>query len=465
MKAAFDHAVLTDFGSTYTKVAAVDLARGEILLSARFPSTVHTDARIGLSMCFDAARKVLGEQKFLAAVKLSSSSAAGGLRMGVIGLSHTLSLRAGENAAFGAGAKILRTFSGRLKREDVEELEKLPLEILLFLGGYENGSRAALLHNAGMLAASDLHIPVIYAGNSAVSREVRQELIRGNKECYIVPNIIPGVGQLEKEAAEEIIRDIFLKRIINMKGLDRVSGMLDRMVMPTPAAVLSAGELLSRGTASQAGLGPLMIVDIGGATTDIHSFADQVPYEGARIIGSPEPYGIRTVEADLGMRESSGTLLKAIREGRAGGRQEAAPEGAEEVVQKWLLDHDALAETEAERSADLFLARGACRIAARRHAGWLEPVHSAGVKNIQKGKNLTSVRTVIGTGGPLIFGGRAGEILGEICRKPGEENRLLPGKIETYLDADYVLFAGGLLREIDDDIALTVMKKSLTPFG
>ena len=55
------YAVLLDFGSTYTKVACVDLAGQEVVLTDKFPSTVHSDAMINLGECFDAARKVMSE--------------------------------------------------------------------------------------------------------------------------------------------------------------------------------------------------------------------------------------------------------------------------------------------------------------------------------------------------------------------------------------------------------------------
>ena len=55
--------------------------------------------------------------------------------------------------------------------------------------------------------------------------------------------------------------------------------------MPTPAAVLAAGTLLSEGSATQKGLGKLMMVDVGGATTDVYSFNENKPYPGARLMG------------------------------------------------------------------------------------------------------------------------------------------------------------------------------------
>lgn len=85
------HAILIDFGSTFTKVAVADLAAGRMVATGRFPSTVRTDARIGLGQCFGLAKEAIGADAFEKAVKLSSSSAAGGLRMAVVGLTPTLS--------------------------------------------------------------------------------------------------------------------------------------------------------------------------------------------------------------------------------------------------------------------------------------------------------------------------------------------------------------------------------------
>lgn len=455
------YVILIDFGSTYTKLVVADLHHRQPVLTDHFPSTVATDARIGLEQCFQAARSAIGDREFEAALKLSSSSAAGGLRMAVVGISKTLSLQAGKIAAFGAGAKILKTYSGRLKEEDLQELSELSLEIILFCGGYEKGNTTVLLHNATALAQSNLRVPIIYAGNSAVAPEVRRLFVLNHKEHYTARNIIPEVGTVDKEPVEEIIRHVFLKRIINMKGLEQVSSMLDRMVMPTPAAVLRGGELLSQGTGRYQGLGDLMIIDVGGATTDIHSYARQLPYEGAKIVGATEPYAKRTVEGDLGLRESAGSLAAEIGLERIC-REANASEEVRKIIDEWSSQKGGLAQNRLELAIEQVLARGAVQISARRHAGWIERTVSSGRKTIQHGKNLTGVQTIIGTGGPLVFANNPAEILSRALRHPSRErDKLLPEKVTFYLDQDYVFFAGGLLREVDEGAAFLLMKNSL----
>ena len=456
------YAVLLDFGSTYTKVTVVDRQARRVVLTGRTPSTVASDARIGLTRCLDMVREAIGPAELDRAVRLASSSAAGGLRMGVVGLSRTLSTQAARSAAFGAGGKLLAAFAGRLTPADVAALESLPLEILLLCGGYEGGGVAAVLHNAALLAGSALRCPVIYGGNSAAGEEVRRLLAREGRECWITGNLIPAVGELRTGPAEDIIREVFLRRIINMKGLDGISGLLDRVVMPTPAAVLTGAELLSRGTAETPGLGEFMLIDVGGATTDVYSCGDPPPFEGAKPVGAPEPYAKRTVEGDLGMRESSPSLFREIGPDRMVRETGLDGENLQAVLDRWTGTHEALAETGAERAADRALTGGAVRLSVRRHAGRVEAVFSAGVRAVQHGKNLTGVRTVIGTGGPLLFGPGGRDALRQALRQPEDPPEvLLPPQAEFRLDRDYVFYAAGLLREIDPEAALAVLYASI----
>ncbi len=459
---AMRNILLIDFGSTFTKITVVDQVGRRVVHSACVPSSVRTDACVCLEQCLDSARAVIGAVAVDKAVKLSSSSAAGGLRMAVIGLSHTLSATAGRNAAFGAGAKILGTFVGELRPQDIQDLERLNAEIILFCGGYENGCVAPLLHNAEMLSEGSINAPVIFAGNSRAAQAVRAILQRRNKECFVVDNIIPDVGRLNVGPTERIVRDVFMTRIVNMKGLDKVKHRLGEVLMPTPTAVLEAGMLLSTGLPGNEGLGPLMIVDVGGATTDIHTYVEQSAFEGARLLGALEPYARRTVEADMGVRESSGSLADEIGRNNMAERL-GIPIGLFlAAIEKRLGDTKYVPDNEWERRIDQALASGAVHVAARRHAGRIEYVHSCNCTALQRGKNIRPVRTIIGTGGPLINSKeprRALENVLPISQK--DATILLPAAEEFYLDKRYIFYAAGLLKSYDADLALDIMKTSL----
>ena len=62
-------------------------------------------------------------------------------------------------------------------------------------------------------------------------------------------------------------------------------------------------------------IGELVVLDIGGATTDVHSIARGAPTEPGLVKkGLPEPYVKRTVEGDLGMRYNASTIVQVAGE-------------------------------------------------------------------------------------------------------------------------------------------------------
>ncbi len=84
------------------------------------------------------------------------------------------------------------------------------------------------------------------------------------------------------------------------------------MVLPTPMAVLEGIRLGADGTASEKGWGDMLVVDVGGATTDVHSIGNGLP-AGENVIarGLAEAYAKRTVEGDLGIRFNAATIWRA----------------------------------------------------------------------------------------------------------------------------------------------------------
>jgi uncharacterized protein (TIGR01319 family) len=168
------------------------------------------------------------------------------------------------------------------------------------------------------------------------------------------------------------------------------------------------------------------------------------------------------VEGDLGLRESSNSLIKEIGIQNFINEVAYSIDDVNKVINKWITKNKELATSKIEVKVDQALAKGAVRISARRHAGWIEHISSSGLKAIQHGKNLTEIKKIIGTGGPIIYSREPKEILSQVIRSRNKEpDVLLPEHSTFYLDKDYVLFAGGLLNEVDKDIAFLLMKNSL----
>jgi sugar (pentulose or hexulose) kinase len=70
--------IFIDFGSTYTKVVAIDLDKEEIVAQTRVPSTVYTDITIGLKEALAIISMTAGIDDLAEKKALACSSAAGG---------------------------------------------------------------------------------------------------------------------------------------------------------------------------------------------------------------------------------------------------------------------------------------------------------------------------------------------------------------------------------------------------
>lgn len=459
-----DYVILLDFGSTFTKAAVVSRNEKKLIYTFRTPSTVQTDASIGLQICLEQIAKVIGSDALARAQKIASSSAAGGLRMVVIGLTESLSMIAGKNAAYGAGAKVIKAFSHGLRDKDIEEMAQIHPEIILLCGGYEGGASKRVLENARKLAQCPaLDMPIVYAGNSGVQAEIRRLFIRPSQPVLLAENIIPSIGKLNIASTVTAVREIFMKRITHMKGFDVVKQYVGDIVMPTPAAVLAGVKLLAEGTETQAGWEQVMLVDMGGATTDVHSVAPQTTLDGIHLIGAPEPIAKRTVEGDIGMRESVGTLVEAANNRRLQELSHLSQENIIQCVQERLNNHAFLSTTAAEQHFEQAAAQEGVRVSVRRHVGRLFAGYVKTAQKVQRGKDLRDVKAIIGTGGPIINSLKPREILQEALQKSDERDVLLPEKAKFYLDSAYICYAAGLLAQRDRDGAFSLLTHSLKP--
>ena len=403
-----------DFGSTYTKLCVFDLDNGELVMTTKQPTTVPTDASVALLANFEEAQKYIGKKGVQTAEFFASSSAAGGLRMVVVGLTKRFSLLAGKNVALGAGAKVIGTYENYLTDSDVHEIESINPEILLFCGGIEGGNGDRILHNARKLKNARISSHIVYAGNSDVASYVRQEMSSAAVKCFIAANVFPAQGQINARPAGEIIRDLFMKRIVGAKGLAPVFPIIGDVLMPTPAAVLAGGALLSKGDDSNPGLGNMMVFDIGGSTTDVYSYIDE-KRDAAKYVGVPEPFAKRTVEGDLGVRTYD----------------------------------------------DISSAQDVVRISARRHCGKMVNAYEKSEIKIIEGKDLTEISSIVGTGGPIIHSGKPEDILSQALRKNGENEFLLPRQTAYYLDKEYLLYAVGLGAAVNPESVLHIAKEHI----
>ena len=456
--------LLIDFGSTYTKLTAVDVENECLLGTASAYTTVQTDVNEGLEEGLRRLEAITGKLNYDKCY--ACSSAAGGLRMVTSGLVPELTGEAAKLASLGAGAKVVGVYAFQLTEDDLEEIQALKPDIFLLVGGTDGGNTECILHNARMLAKLSPEFPVVIAGNRVAARECEQ--ILSAYETYRCENVMPKFGVLNIKETQKKIREIFLNRIIQAKGLSKAAELLSDIMMPTPSAVLQAVELLSQGCEGESGIGDLIAVDVGGATTDIYSVADGMPEQMNTVYkGLPEPFSKRTVEGDIGMRYSVQGIVDAAGVKRVSDISGLSVQRVTELVDYLHSHTDMVPNGDKELEAlDFALASMATEEAVRRHAGTIEETYTMmGQTFVQSGKNLTKVKQIVVTGGSLIHTERTEKIAAYALYSPQNPASLRPKQADVWVDRRYILAAMGLLSSYYPQTALRIMKKELEFHG
>ena len=442
---------LVDFGSTFTKLTITEAGTGRRLAAAQAPTTVETDVMEGYR---DALESALGQVPGALRIvrRLAASSAGGGLRVAAIGLVPDYTAQAARQAALNAGARIELMLSGWLDEQDIAALEEAQPEIVLFSGGTDGGQREQVLENAEALSRARIESRIVVACNRDVAAAVA-ETVAPRERVRVVANVLPAIGRLDIEPARAAIHDEFIRHVIRGKGLSRAEEFHRTVIMPTPEAVLRATRLLAQG-ADGAQPVDAVVIDLGGATTDVHAAVALKPAPaGIRVAGLPPLPLRRTVEGDLGMRWSALGVLDADvewleTEGRAA---EIPPDELRDACARRRREPDFLPDDPDEKRIDRVLATACVTHALQRHCGTLKTVYvpGQGADFEQRGADLRDVPLVIGTGGVL---GRqaAGEAVLRAALERQAPGALTPRAPALALDSGYVLAAAGLLSTVDE---------------
>ncbi|HET7510815.1 MAG TPA: glutamate mutase L [Solirubrobacterales bacterium] len=452
---------LADFGSTYTKVRLVDREEGRLLSRAEAPTSIGTDLIDGYGAALELAKSSLGG-KVEIEEEIAASSAGGGLQVAAVGLVADLTAAAARQAALNAGARLSAVLAGTLEEEELSQLRAPRPEIVLFAGGTDGGQAELVLENARRLATAELGGHVVVACNSEVAEEVAGLLRAAGSEATVAANVMPNLGQLEIESAREAILSAFLEHVIGGKGLSASPAFEQMVRMPTPEAVLVATRLLSRGSGGEPGVGDVMVVDVGGATTDVHSDrATEVATPGIEEPLLPAPPTLRTVEGDLGLRAGAPGVLDAdgrwIRE-----QLDAGEESIRQHVSYRSEHPEWLPEDSAGTDFDGALAVGCATHAVTRHCGTMLLSRGEGGPPtlVRDGPDLREVKKVLGTGGVFAHRKDGQEILRRALERRASRS-LSPRDPELRVDASYILAAAGLLASLDPEAAVRLLRREL----
>lgn len=422
-----------DVGSTFTKAVAVQ--DGQLIASAAHRTTVETDVLHGL----DAAVAATGVKPD---ELLVCSSAGGGLRLAVIGYERLVTAQAGYRVGLSAGARVVHVAAGMLP--SLDELRAARPDVVLLVGGTDGGDAETISHNALKLAKARWRVPVVLAGNASVATELSELLAAKGVPVTVAGNVLPSIGVLDPGPARAAIREVFLKHVIGGKKLSRGKRFASLVRGATPDLVLTGVELLAAHTQ-----GDLLVVDVGGATTDVYSVLNPT-----HEIGEAEVAGVltaaRTVEGDLGMRWSAPGVVAAAEAEKLIDANAELRQAAESLA--------AQPETIVS-SIDEEIAGLAVAVALRRHARG-EPLEPGGPR--RGGRDLRAAQIVVGSGGVLRHSSAAAahRILARGLRDDAG-GWPLPREPRVIVDSAYVLAAAGLLAESRPAMAVSLLASRL----
>lgn len=438
--------VCVDFGSTFTKASLVDLDAGRIVAAASHPTT-PPDARgvgdvfDGLDACLVAL--VRQDPRADGARVLACSSAGGGLRIAVVGNEELVTAEAGRRVALSSGGRVVAVLAGGLDTQRYADLCASLPDVVLLVGGTDGGNSAQLLGDARLLAAERWSGPVVVAGDVEAQEQVAAAFEESRTPYVLADNVVPRIGVLAPDGARAAIREMFLAHVIGGKHLSRRTDFVAMVRGATPDVVLTGVELLARGLdpaadgTARPGAGDVVVVDVGGATTDVHSVVEVDPEESglAREVVATTAV-TRTVEGDLGMRWSALSTVEAA----------DLPELVA-AARSRHEDPDLLPDSDDERTVDEAIARAAIGLALRRHAGRSKVVIGPEGRVVERsGKDLREIDLLVGSGGALRHG--AAGVVGRVLLPATGEHEggwQLPRAPRVVVDTDYVLAAAGLL--------------------
>ncbi|WP_434510949.1 glutamate mutase L [Desulfitobacterium sp. AusDCA] len=448
-----------DVGSTYTKVTAfAKEAQGlKFMGRSQAPTTVR-NIEIGLVEARQNLAQSIGVDDIDPQRVLATSSAAGGLRMVAMGYMPRVTAKAAKEVAMSAGARVLEIISHETPLDfRIQVLQEIKPDIILLAGGTDSGDEDSLLENAQVIIDSKSSAVVIIAGNIQAQARVEEILESQGVRTIRVPNVMPTIHELKVKPAREAIHKQFICQITQAKGLGRLMEMVSNgRVIPTPGAVLMGTELLALGTPETEGLGNMMVIDIGGATTDVHSVLPDLALisneEKGLIVSNEKQISYRTVEGNLGLRVSATGIVETAGANGVLAKVALQGEGLAQELQAYAhfleKQPEYISTTEKEKLFDQGLAIAAIEIAIKRHAGYIsqsfDPVMGI-VPGTPVGRDLRKVQQVVAVGG--IFAHSSEELSRDILTKAFADRgiSLLPEAPEFIIDKSYLLYSVGAL--------------------
>jgi len=246
--------MLIDVGSTYFKVASEDKISHHF---RNFDKNIYDDLVL---KCGDELKNCDKEDIQIC------SSANGGLSTLIIGLTESFSLKYASNIAYNSGINIIETVV-------YSQIETYPipsemLDVVIVVGAIdsvENVYDQVLIDYLNKLNYSN----IVYVG--AVTQH--DFLTQNIPNIVLLPNIIDNKLKMVEDDLKEYLTNLYQADIMGKEDIKRLYELTSNQIFSTPYIVNKSLPLIHTKLDVA---DPFIVIDIGGATTDIHYSKDLV---------------------------------------------------------------------------------------------------------------------------------------------------------------------------------------------
>ncbi len=246
--------VLIDIGSTYFKVATSKKIEHHF---RNFDISIYDDLS---SKCADTLQNHSKEDIYIC------SSANGGLSTLIIGLTESFSLKYASNIAYNSGINIIQTITYNNLEE--YQIPKDTVDVVIIVGGINSKEKLFDKKLIDYLEKVDYQ-NIVYAGSSSQTDFLTAYI----QNLVVLPNIIDNKLKMYEDDLKEYLVSLYASDIEGKKDIKDLYALTDNQIYSTPYIVNRAlpyiNDLLEVAD-------PFIVIDIGGATTDIHYSKDLV---------------------------------------------------------------------------------------------------------------------------------------------------------------------------------------------
>ncbi len=246
--------LLIDIGSTYFKVSSDD---NLVQHFRNFEKNIFDDLN---SKCADTIAKYSKEDTFIC------SSANGGLSTLIIGITQSFSLKFATNIAFNSGINIIDTVLYSKISDYTPPREEV--DVVIVVGGINSNANIFDEKLLNYLKEVKYH-NIVYVGSESSSSFLTQNI----DNIKVFKNILTNKLHVDEDELKEYLTNLYQEDIIGKEDIKELYALTANQIYSTPYIV---NKTLSDLNKHFDVVDPFLLIDIGGATTDIHYSTDLV---------------------------------------------------------------------------------------------------------------------------------------------------------------------------------------------